>query len=143
MGNDALGIFEYQILSVLVRQSRDTYGVEIAARIAERTGREVSIGALYTALERMERKAFVASWWGEPTAKRGGRRKHYYRIEAAGLEALRRTAAIQLAVGGAPPAVRSLAMAEDGSSRRSKKGERLRRKRAVRRRREQGGDVVV
>lgn len=104
MGRDTLGAFEHQILSVLLRQLRDAYGVMIADRIAERTGREVSIGALYTALGRLERKGFVTSWWGEPTAERGGRRKRYYRIEAQGIAALNRAEAvlIRLAVGATP-----------------------------------------
>ena len=104
MGRDTLGAFEHQILSILLRQPCDAYGVTIADRIAERTGREVSIGALYTALDRLERKGFVTSWWGEPTAARGGRRKRYYRIEAPGIAALNRAEPelARLAVGGTP-----------------------------------------
>ena len=50
-------------------------GLTIRDRIQERSGREPSVGAIYTALERLERKGFVSSWWGEPTEERGGRRK--------------------------------------------------------------------
>ena len=104
MARDTLGTFEHQVLSILLQQPRDAYGVMIADRIAERTGREVSIGALYTALDRLERKGFVTSWWGEPTAERGGRRKRYYRIEAPGIAALNRADAVlaQFAGGGTP-----------------------------------------
>jgi DNA-binding PadR family transcriptional regulator len=88
---DILGSFEYQILSVLLQQPRDAYGATIQERIKERTGHERSIGALYTALDRLEEKGFVSSWWGEPTPERGGRRKRYYKIEASGAEAVRRS----------------------------------------------------
>jgi PadR family transcriptional regulator, regulatory protein PadR len=96
MARDILGSFEYQILSVLL-QPGDAYGTTILERIKEHTGREVSVGALYTSLDRLEKKGFVASWWGEPTAERGGRRKRYYRVQASGAEAVRRSEAMQRA----------------------------------------------
>ena len=55
-------------------------------------GREPSIGAVYTALERLERKGMVSSQWGEATEERGGRRKRLYRVEAKGELAARRFA---------------------------------------------------
>ncbi|WP_119462750.1 PadR family transcriptional regulator [Rhodospirillaceae bacterium SYSU D60014] len=88
---ETLGNFEFQILSVLLQQPQNAYGVIIRQQIKERTNRDVSVGALYTALDRLERKGFVSSWWGEPTAERGGRRKRYYKIEAAGVEAINRS----------------------------------------------------
>jgi len=100
MARDTLGTFEYQILSVLLRQPRDAYGATLQERIEETTGRDVSIGALYTTLDRLERKGLVSSWWGEPTAERGGRRKRYYRIEASGAEAVSRTEALHARLGG-------------------------------------------
>ena len=100
MPRDVLGSFEYQILSVLLQQPQDAYGATIQERIQERTGRERSIGALYTALDRLEEKGFVTSWWGEPTAERGGRRKRYYQIEAKGVEALRHSEAVLDRFGG-------------------------------------------
>jgi PadR family transcriptional regulator, regulatory protein PadR len=100
MARDTLGIFEYQILSMLLRQPCDAYGATIQERIEDTTGRDVSIGALYTSLDRLERKGLVSSWWGEPTAERGGRRKRYYKIEASGVEAVRRTEAMHARFGG-------------------------------------------
>ena len=72
MARDALGAFEHTILSVLLRQPRDAYGATLQRRIEETTGRDFSVGALYTALDRLERKGFVSSRWGEPTPERGG-----------------------------------------------------------------------
>ena len=99
MARDNLGSFEYKILSVLLRQPRDAYGATLQERIEETTGRGVSIGALYTTLDRLERKGLVSSWWGEPTTERGGRRKRYYKIEASGAEAVHRTAAMYARFG--------------------------------------------
>jgi DNA-binding PadR family transcriptional regulator len=94
MARDTLGPFQYQILSLLLRHPRDSYGATLLERIAEATGREPSIGALYTALDRLKRGGLVSSSWGEPTAERGGRRKRYYKIEAPGEDAVRRTEAM-------------------------------------------------
>jgi PadR family transcriptional regulator PadR len=88
---DVLGNFEFQLLAVLFERPRDAYGISIMERIKERTGRAPSLGAIYTGLDRLEKKGFVKSWWGEPTMERGGRRKRYYRIEDSGAEAVRRT----------------------------------------------------
>jgi PadR family transcriptional regulator PadR len=89
-----LGTFEYQILAVLVENPVAPYGATIGQRIKDRIGRDVSMGALYTTLDRLEKKGFVSSWWGEPTPERGGRRKRYFRIEAAGVAAARRSESI-------------------------------------------------
>jgi PadR family transcriptional regulator PadR len=87
-GNDRLGRFEEIVLLALVRLRENAYGVTIRREIAERTGRDVSFGAVYTTLERLERKGYVSSRMGEPTAERGGRAKRYFRIEAPGRRAL-------------------------------------------------------
>jgi PadR family transcriptional regulator PadR len=89
-GSDRLGPFEEIVLLALLRL-RETYGVPIRREIAERTGRDVSFGAVYTTLERLERKGYVSSRVGESTPERGGRAKKYYRIEAPGIKALERS----------------------------------------------------
>jgi len=86
-----LGEFEQLVLLALARQGEQAYGVPIAAEIAQRTGRDVSLGAVYKTLERLEVKGLVASTLGAPTAERGGRRKKYYRLNAHGQRALRQS----------------------------------------------------
>jgi PadR family transcriptional regulator PadR len=103
MPRDVLGSFEYQVLSVLERRPRDAYGATIQEHIEELTGRDVSIGAIYTTLDRLEKKSMVRSWWGEPTDERGGRRKRYYEIKAAGATALRRSEALISQFGALEP----------------------------------------
>ena len=87
-GNDRLGRFEEIVILALARLRENAYGVPIRREIAERTGRDVSFGAVYTTLERLERKGYVSSRVGEPTPERGGRAKRYFRIEAPGRRAL-------------------------------------------------------
>jgi PadR family transcriptional regulator PadR len=48
--------------------------------IEESTNREVLVGSVYAALERLEEKGLVTSEVGEPTPERGGRAKRYFRI---------------------------------------------------------------
>ena len=86
-----LGEFEQIALLALLRLRANAYGASIRQEIAERTGRDVSVGAVYTTLERLERKGFVSSARGAPTPERGGRAKRYYKIEAPGEHALQKS----------------------------------------------------
>jgi DNA-binding PadR family transcriptional regulator len=88
-----LGEFEQLVLLALARLGSEAYGVTMTAEISARTGREISLGAVYKTLERLEDKGLVASRIGEPTAERGGRRKKHYRLAAAGQRALRQSIA--------------------------------------------------
>jgi DNA-binding PadR family transcriptional regulator len=88
MGRNALGEFEQAVLLAILRLGSSAYGMPIRRDLSERLGRAVSVGATYTALERLERKGFVSSWAGGATAERGGRAKRFYRIEAPGLRAI-------------------------------------------------------
>ena len=88
---DTLGEFEQIVLLAIVHLGDDAYGVTIRHEIAERTGRDVAIGALYTALHRLERKGLVRSAMSEPTAERGGRSKRHFRVKPAGAAALRQS----------------------------------------------------
>ena len=88
-----LGEFEQMTLLALLRLEPDAYGASIRREIEERAGRAVLLGAVYTTLDRMERKGLVSSWVGDPTPERGGRRKKFYRLEPAGAEALARRSA--------------------------------------------------
>ena len=85
----SLGRFEELILLALLRLGSGAYGLAVRREIEARTGREVSIGALYTTLKRLEGRGLVSSRVGEPTAERGGRRKRCYELEASGILALR------------------------------------------------------
>jgi PadR family transcriptional regulator PadR len=85
-----LGEFEQLILLAILRLREDAYGVTIRAELADRTGRHVAPGAMYTALERLETKGLIASRMSDPTPQRGGRAKRKVTVTAAGMEAVTR-----------------------------------------------------
>ena len=91
MARDLLTDFELMILLGVLRAGDEAYGVAIARDIEETAGRAVLLGAVYTALDRLERNGCVASSVGEPTASRGGRAKRFYRVTALGLRAVKDT----------------------------------------------------
>jgi len=91
MSRELLGNFELMVLLALIRVGEDAYGVPISQAIEESTGRDVLVGSVYAALERLEVKGFVSSRVGEPTPERGGRAKRYFRITAKGLRQVRET----------------------------------------------------
>lgn len=98
---DYLGEFELIVILAVLRLSDSAYGVSIRQEIAERTGRDVSIGAVYATLDRLESKGYVRSRLGEPTPKRGGRPKRFFQITGKGVAAINRTqAAVQLLMEG-------------------------------------------
>ena len=98
---DLIGTLEHIILLALVRLGSNAYGMTVRREIEQRTGRDISIGAVYTTLQRLEAKGYVSSTVGEPTAERGGRAKRMFRLEADGRRALRasQTAISQMTAG--------------------------------------------
>ena len=91
MSREYLGEFEQIVLLALLRLGENAYGVPIRQEIEKRTKRDVSVGALYRTLDRLEAKGYVASWFAEPTAERGGRSKRFFRVEPLGLKAVKRS----------------------------------------------------
>jgi DNA-binding PadR family transcriptional regulator len=85
----ALGDFEQLVLLGVLRLGEQAYGAAIRQEIAARSRRDVSINAVYTTLDRLEQKGLLRSWVGEPTPERGGRRRKFYELKPAGLEAMR------------------------------------------------------
>jgi PadR family transcriptional regulator PadR len=86
---DHFGNFELMVMLALIRLGENAYGVPISQQIEEKTRREVALGSVYAALERLERKGFVCSSLGEPTPERGGRAKTYFRVTPKGLREVR------------------------------------------------------
>ncbi len=89
MGRAAvLGELEHLVLLGVLRLDEDAYGMRIRLEIEERTGRDVSTGAIYTTLDRLERKGLVRSEVGDPTPERGGRARRTFRLTGEGARAL-------------------------------------------------------
>lgn len=79
-----LGEFEQIVLLAILRLEKGAYGVSIRHEIHQCTKRTVAPGALYTTLDRLEKKGLVSSSPGEPTAERGGRSKRFYEVTKTG-----------------------------------------------------------
>ena len=88
MGDIRLREFEELVLLAVMVSEESATGAAIQEVLEREAGRIVSIGAIYTALDRLVRKDFIESWLGEPTPVRGGRRKRHYRVTSLGLEHL-------------------------------------------------------
>jgi DNA-binding PadR family transcriptional regulator len=84
-----VGEFEQLVLLALMRLGPDAYGATVRREIETRAGREVSIGAVYTTLERLEQKGLVRSRIGDPTPERGGRRRRHFELQPLGTRSLR------------------------------------------------------
>lgn len=83
-----LGEFEEIVLLTVAILNDEAYGVSIKTEIEERLSRSVSVGALQSALRRMESKGFLNSNLGEASSVRGGKRKRYFNITDLGKKAL-------------------------------------------------------
>jgi len=79
------------VLLALLRLGHEAYGVSVRQEIDGRTGRDVSIGAVYATLDRLEAKGLVRSRAGEATAERGGRAKKHFHVTPKGVAAINRT----------------------------------------------------
>src|SRR5262245_30587043 len=88
---DQLSNFELMVMLALIRLGDNAYGVPISDELEKRTGRDVAVGSVYAALERLEDKGFVTSELGETTPERGGRAKRYFHVTASGLREVRET----------------------------------------------------
>jgi DNA-binding PadR family transcriptional regulator len=86
-----LGELEQVVLLAVAQQGDEGYGLTIRREIERRTGRRLSVGAVYATLVRLEEKGYVGSWQGQATAVRGGRAKRHYRLRPAGQRVLAET----------------------------------------------------
>jgi PadR family transcriptional regulator, regulatory protein PadR len=87
--SQTLGTLELAALLAVARLAEDAYGLSIRRDLAARTGRDYSVGAIYTTLQRLEDKGMVASQASAPTPVRGGRSRRHFTVTGAGAQALR------------------------------------------------------
>ena len=85
----SLGTLELATLLTVVRLRDKAYGLAIKRDLAARTGRDYSVGALYTTLQRLEDKGLLTSSHSEPLPVRGGRSRRHFTLTGAGARALR------------------------------------------------------
>lgn len=84
-----MGDFEQFVVMAVMHAGGEAYGSRIWKEIRERGGRQVSLGAVYTTLARLEEKGHLSSRVGDPDPERGGRPRRYYKVESQGRAALR------------------------------------------------------
>ena len=88
MANGILSKGSFELLSLIQSHPEEAYGAGLHAQIVAATGKETSLGSIYTVLDRLLDDGMVSRKWGEPTPERGGRRKRFYVISAKGQRAL-------------------------------------------------------
>jgi DNA-binding PadR family transcriptional regulator len=88
MKGDHLGEFEELVLLAVQGLDREAYGVSVQAVLARETARDVSLGAVYAALDRLDTKGLVESRIVPGTAARGGRSRRAFSPTPAGAKAL-------------------------------------------------------
>ena len=87
-----LGEFELILLLTILRLGDDdAYGVPLTRELSVLRGKDVSIGSVYAALDRLELKGLIASTLGESSPERGGRAKRYFRVTAKGIRSVNET----------------------------------------------------
>jgi PadR family transcriptional regulator PadR len=87
---DIPGSFEQLVLLAVLRLRDEAYGMTVRSELEKRTGQSVSLGAVYTTLERLEGKGYLTSSTSTGGAEREGRAKRFFSVEKAGLVALQR-----------------------------------------------------
>jgi DNA-binding PadR family transcriptional regulator len=88
MKGERLGEFEELTLLAIRAIEPPVYGVPIQRFLERMTGRDVTMGAVYSALDRLEAKGFVTSTFGASTAARGGKAKRLFSVTPTGVRAL-------------------------------------------------------
>jgi len=86
-----LGEFELLLLLAVIHLGEEAYGVPISRELERHRGKDVSVGSVYAALERLEAKGLISSSLGDPTPERGGKAKRFFRITREGLRQVHET----------------------------------------------------
>lgn len=89
MKGDRLGEFEELTLLAVKAIGPPVYGVPVQQYVEKASGRTVAMGAVYAALDRLERKGFLRSAMSEPSPERGGKSKRLYEVTPSGMQTLR------------------------------------------------------
>jgi DNA-binding PadR family transcriptional regulator len=89
MKGDHLGEFEELTLLALRAIGEGAYAVPVQQYLESATNRHVTMGAVYAALDRLERKGLARSALGEPTRERGGKAKRLFAVTPDGMQTIR------------------------------------------------------
>ena len=89
MSRETLGNFELMVLLAILRVGEEAYGAPIGRELEACSGKDVLLGSVYAALDRLEAKGLVSSRLGDPSPERGGRAKRFFTVTAKGLREIR------------------------------------------------------
>ena len=92
----SLGELEQLVLLAALRLGDEAYAVGIGDELRSQAGIEVPRGAVYVTLDRLERKGYLRSRFGDPTPERGGKAKRYFQVTKTALPLLRSSQAALL-----------------------------------------------
>ena len=98
MRKSSLGEFEQILLLTILRLGHRAFGTPIAGDLENRAGRAVSRGALYSSLDRLEKKGCLRWEVGAATSERGGQPKRHFEVTPAGVDALQHAHEVWLAM---------------------------------------------
>ncbi|OJV19371.1 MAG: PadR family transcriptional regulator [Dyadobacter sp. 50-39] len=110
MGRNYLGEFEELILLAVAVLDGQAYGGSLLHEVTEKTGRQVRLNQVHSALQRLEEKGMVKSAFGEPTSERGGKRKRLFTITALGQRTLEEIQQVRASFWDRLPGVPSLSI---------------------------------
>jgi DNA-binding PadR family transcriptional regulator len=82
---------EELVLLAILKLDNDAYGITIYKYVQNVTGKKMSVGSVYFPLDRLTQRGLLTAFQGEPTPKRGGMSKRYYKISQKGFDALKET----------------------------------------------------
>ena len=89
MPTPSIGQLELAALLAVAHLDKEAYGLAVRRELAARIGRDYSVGAVYTTLQRLEDKGLLKSRTGDPLPIRGGRSRRHFVLTGAGTRALR------------------------------------------------------
>jgi DNA-binding PadR family transcriptional regulator len=100
-----LSEFELILLLTILRLADDAYGVPLSRELSQLRGKDVSVGSVYAALDRLELKGLITSSLGESSPERGGRAKRYFRVTEEGLLSVQETRRVLTRLWKALPSI--------------------------------------
>jgi PadR family transcriptional regulator, regulatory protein PadR len=86
-----LGELEQLVMLALLRLGNEAHAPAVVVEIEDRAGISLARGSVYVALDRLDRKGYLSSRFGDPTAERGGKAKRLFSVTADGRRALAET----------------------------------------------------
>ena len=95
MARASIGELEELLLLGIASLVPEAYGFSIKSIIQESASRDINLSAVHASLNRLENKGLIKSQFGEATSKRGGKKKKYFELTAAGVASIRESREIR------------------------------------------------